>query len=70
MLRLIVVYMNSPVSGAISDPMKDHNGTIRVVKFCSGSHKSSSGVPSMLASAGAGDFKPRLWDISTGKILP
>lgn len=45
----------------MSNPIKGHNGTIRVVKCCD---MDASNV--LCASAGAGDFKPRLWNIQTG----
>lgn len=45
--------------------MKEHTGTIRVVKFLS----EGSGGAALLASAGAGDCKPRLWDAQAGEIF-
>jgi WD40 repeat protein len=41
--------------------MKGHTGTIRVVKFSPKSNRGQGAV--LAASAGAGDFRPRLWDI-------
>jgi WD40 repeat protein len=42
--------------------LRGHNGTIRIIKF-----KHENGSPgNVLASAGAGDFKPRLWDVDRG----
>lgn len=42
--------------------LKGHSGTVRVLKY---NPFSESQV--YLSSAGAGDFKPRLWDVNTGK---
>ena len=55
----------SPRTGNVSDIMKEHNGTVRVVKF--NLTNSTSGI--FVASAGAGDCKPRLWDAETGNLL-
>jgi WD40 repeat protein len=60
-------YLNNSVDKDIfSSPLKGHTGTIRVVKF-----QPVSLVPSsfLLASAGAGDFRPRIWDVQTGSLV-
>ena len=49
-------------SGLVSGNYKGHNGTIRVVKF---NNWGGSGAAE-IASAGAGDCKPRIWDINDG----
>lgn len=54
----------SPTTGQFGESMKEHTGTIRVVKFLS---EGSGAAAALLASAGAGDCKPRLWDAQTGK---
>jgi len=58
-------------AGELSAAMKGHTGTVRVVKFAppfTGVAGGNSAAPSLhlLASAGAGDNKPRLWDVATG----
>lgn len=55
----------SPTTGQFGEVMKEHTGTIRVVKFLG----EGSGAAALLASAGAGDCKPRLWDAQAGKGL-
>ncbi len=56
--------------GELCAPMKGHTGTVRAIKFApplspaQGSNASTS--LHLLASAGAGDSRPRLWDVSTG----
>lgn len=55
--------------------MRGHNGTVRILKFAPaipqnkvvGSQEGLSSPP--IASAGGGDFKPRLWDATTGFLL-
>lgn len=47
----------------MSAPLKGHTGTIRSVVFQEKFGRDSS---TLLASAGAGDNRPRLWDVSTG----
>lgn len=44
--------------------MKGHTGTIRCVAFQPGG---GGRVSPLLASAGAGDNRTRLWDVSTGR---
>ena len=44
--------------------LKGHNGTIRSVSFNQAAH-----APNLLASGGAGDCRPRVWDISTGQCV-
>jgi WD40 repeat protein len=46
-------------SGTIGPPLKGHSGTIRIVKF----NALTSALP-ILASGGAGDNCPRIWDIN------
>eukprot|EP00605_Chrysophyceae_sp_TOSAG23-4_P001339 GSChrysophyteH1.ASY1.ANO1.1456.1 assembled CDS len=62
--------IGSTAVGELCAPMKGHTGTIRVVKFAPPLHGLQGGTttPSthLLASAGAGDNRPRLWDVSTG----
>lgn len=48
--------------------MKGHTGTIRIVKFAPPSSASSS-TTLLLGSAGAGDFRTRIWDIEAGSSL-
>jgi hypothetical protein len=64
-------------SGVISNPLKGHNGTVRVVKFCpsssyqgnlNGTDTDTSSEPLLVASGGAGDFRPRVWDMNTGTV--
>lgn len=52
-----------PNSRQLGAAMKGHTGTIRVVKFAPESYGGSSSV--VAASGGAGDFRPRLWDVAT-----
>mmetsp|Transcript_24470 Transcript_24470/g.40781 ORF Transcript_24470/g.40781 Transcript_24470/m.40781 type:complete len:324 (+) Transcript_24470:739-1710(+) len=62
--------LSNPLTGDVSEPMKEHNGTIRVARFCSSMpSSSSSSSQALLASAGAGDFIPRLWDAQTAKCI-
>lgn len=57
----------SPYTGLMSPSLKGHNGTIRVVKFQQQSAHTIKGDNNvLLASAGAGDCSPRVWDINTG----
>ena len=58
----------SPTTGQCGEAMKEHTGTIRVVKFLS-EHSSGSAGSALLASAGAGDCKPRLWDAHAGTLF-
>ena len=51
--------------GTVSNPLKGHNGTVRVVKCCP---FDESGA--ICASAGAGDFRTRIWDLQTGEQFP
>lgn len=57
--------LRSPTTGQFGEAMKEHTGTIRVVKFLG----EGSGAAALLASAGAGDCKPRLWDAQAGTRL-
>jgi WD40 repeat protein len=50
-------------TGTMSAPLKGHTGTIRSVAF---QEKFGRDNSTLLASAGAGDNRPRLWDVSTG----
>lgn len=52
-----------PNSRQLGAAMKGHTGTIRVIKFAPESYGGSSAV--IAASGGAGDFRPRLWDVAT-----
>jgi len=45
--------------------MRGHTGTVRAVRFS----PTGSGPSPFLASAGAGDFCPRVWDVGTGSCL-
>ncbi len=64
---------------AVGAALKGHTGTIRVMQFQPSSSSSASASAStagssasascLLASAGAGDFKPRLWDVSAGESV-
>lgn len=65
MLRSDIIHLSSQ-RGSWSSPLKDHNGTIRAVKFGPDDLSSDGSTPPVLASTGAGDFRPRLWDITTG----
>lgn len=49
----------------IGHALKGHNGTVRSVKF---SHFSGN-MSGWLLSGGAGDFRPRLWDVERGIFL-
>lgn len=64
-IRICNVHRNS-----WSFPLKSHNGTIRTLKFgfSDSNPIGSIGMMSIppLASAGAGDCRPRIWDINTG----
>ena len=51
----------APRRNHAGQPMVGHTGTVRAVKFAPTS--GSSGM--VLASAGAGDFRPRIWDAKT-----
>ena len=52
-------------SGLVSGNYKGHNGTIRVVKF-----NDWVGIGAAeIASAGAGDCKPRIWDINESRTI-
>ena len=55
--------MDSPL---LSPPLKGHTGTVRVVSFSPTSRSGGGSSLQLLASAGAGDCKPRLWDVNTG----
>ena len=57
-----------PNTRQLGTNMKGHTGTIRVVKFAPENNETSASSV-LAASAGAGDFKPRLWDIQTGTEL-
>lgn len=46
--------------------MKGHTGTIRTLSFQHQQYTASA--PILLASAGAGDNRPRLWDVATGTM--
>ena len=51
-------------------PWRGHNGTIRVLKFRSTSLNGFCDYDTsneILVSGGAGDFRPRIWDVKTGK---
>ena len=55
--------MCSVDTGGVSGPFKGHTGTIRSVSFQS---KGSSDSSTILASVGAGDNVPRIWDVHSG----
>jgi hypothetical protein len=65
----------STMDGLMSGPFKGHNGTVRVVKFQPTAELSGATVaaaeeedaPILFASAGAGDCRPRLFDVFTGE---
>ena len=46
--------------------MKGHTGTIRALSFQPQLYTATA--PLLLASAGAGDNRPRLWDVTTGTM--
>lgn len=46
--------------------MKEHNGTIRTVRFLASSGVPGTGNSLLFASAGGGDCKTRLWDAQAG----
>ncbi|KAJ1430642.1 WD40-repeat-containing domain protein, partial [Ochromonadaceae sp. CCMP2298] len=54
-----------PRTGEVSDPLKEHNGTIRTVRFL----PPTTGSVPLIASAGAGDFVTRVWDARAGACL-
>lgn len=54
----------SVASGVMTVPMKGHTGTIRSVAFRG---RERDQAP-LLSSAGAGDNKARIWDVSTGTV--
>ena len=58
--------MCSVGSGMVGPSLKGHTGTIRSVAFQDKNGRDNAAV---LASAGAGDNRPRLWDVTTGDIL-
>lgn len=58
--------MCSVDTGNVSGPFKGHTGTIRSVSFQS---KSSADSSTILASVGAGDNVPRIWDVHSGTTL-
>ncbi len=65
------VRMGKADSPLLSPPLKGHTGTVRVVSFspslAASSGRSEGGASlQLLASGGAGDCKPRLWDVNTG----
>eukprot|EP01038_Epipyxis_sp_PR26KG_P006228 gene6228-8583_t len=49
----------------ISGPLKGHKGIIRIVKFRNGSTHHQS----VFASGGAGDCKPRIWDVASESCI-
>ena len=59
------IRISSPSTGVTSAPLKGHNGTIRVVRF----NPASSIYTTAVASVGAGDCAPRIWDVSTGQCI-
>ena len=54
-------------SNALLPPMRGHTGTVRTARFSP--PLSGSGPSPFVASAGAGDFCPRIWDVGTGSCL-
>jgi hypothetical protein len=56
----------SPNNGQMSNPMKEHNGTIRTVKFLASSGVAGAVNSLLFASGGGGDCKTRLWDAQAG----
>lgn len=59
------VRLYAPQRNHVGKPMRGHTGTVRAVKFApsTGTH----GL--LLASAGAGDCRPRVWDVKTEACL-
>lgn len=53
-----------PWSREIGSALKGHTGTIRVVKFAPQAVRGSADV--FAVSAGAGDYRARMWDLQTG----
>jgi hypothetical protein len=68
MLVVLWITYRSPSNGQTSGVMKEHNGTIRTVKFCASSGAPDTASSLLFASAGGGDFKTRLWDAQTGGL--
>lgn len=69
LLLNLFIFSYRPFLGEVGASLKGHNGTIRIVKY----RPSDLSTEIYLASAGAGDFKPRIWDIRAGsciRILP
>jgi WD40 repeat protein len=61
MLRICRPF-NTDRDAMVGAALKGHSGTVRVLKFRPSG--ASSAAP-LLASAGAGDCRPRLWDVQT-----
>lgn len=61
LVKLWRLESTSATSSPAAAVLKGHTGTVRAVKF---SPFPSSG--DVLASCGAGDFRPRLWDVESG----
>jgi hypothetical protein len=60
----LFVAFHRPLLGEVGFVLKGHTGTIRIVKFAPQSLVASSTL--LLGSAGAGDFRTRIWDIEAG----
>lgn len=58
----------SPNTGNVSGVLKEHNGTIRTVKFLASSTTAGEPQSLLFASAGGGDCKTRLWDAQSGNL--
>jgi WD40 repeat protein len=50
-------------NGSAGSSLKGHNGTVRALRFRNPSQPSGE---VLLASCGAGDFRPRIWDAAAG----
>lgn len=56
--------ISRPLVGRVCSALKGHTGTVRAVRFRSG--PGISATDPLVLSAGAGDFRPRLWDVEKG----
>lgn len=67
---MYVCMYNSIATGKQLSLLKGHNGTVREVAFNTSQtlHRNTNDNNILLASAGAGDFRTRIWDINTGTI--
>lgn len=66
--NVLVSLSRSPSNGQVSGVLKEHNGTIRTVKFLGGGSGSEHAGSLLFASAGGGDCATRVWDAQSGKL--